>query len=101
MQAKYRVAPAGLFAFRMTQPAAATSQEPDRVSIAADGKNVPATLDAMLFKPQGQGPFPAVVAMHGCRGLWSSKNGTEFSPRHADWGRRLAALGRLRRSRRA
>ncbi|WP_236952193.1 dienelactone hydrolase family protein [Mesorhizobium sp. 131-3-5] len=77
----------------MIQPAAAADQAPDRISIPADGKNEPATLDAMLFKPQGQGPFPAVVAMHGCSGLWSSKNGAELSPRHADWGRRLAALG--------
>jgi len=93
MQAKYRVALAGLFAFWMIQPAAAADQAPDRISIPADGKNEPATLDAMLFKPQGQGPFPAVVAMHGCSGLWSSKKGAELSPRHADWGRRLAALG--------
>ncbi|MBE1707620.1 MULTISPECIES: dienelactone hydrolase family protein [Mesorhizobium] len=93
MQAKHLVALAGLFALWMSQPAAAASQEPDRVSIPAAGKNEPATLDAMLFKPQGQGPFPAVVAMHGCSGLWSSKNSAELSPRHADWGRRLAALG--------
>jgi dienelactone hydrolase len=93
MPAKYRVALAGLLAFWMVQPAAAADQAPDRISIPADGKNEPATLDAMLFKPEGQGPFPAVVAMHGCRGLWSSKKGAELSPRHADWGRRLAALG--------
>lgn len=93
MQAKHLVALAGLFAFWMAQPATAASQEPDRVSIPADGKNEPATLDAMLFKPQGQGPFPAIVAMHGCSGLWSSKNDAELSPRHADWGQRLAALG--------
>ncbi|WP_245430127.1 dienelactone hydrolase family protein [Mesorhizobium sp. WSM3859] len=37
-------------------------------------------------------PFPAVVAMHGCSGLWSSKI-IGLSPRHADLGRRLAALG--------
>ena len=23
--------------------------------------------------------------MHGCSGLWSSKNQTELSPHHADW----------------
>lgn len=67
MQAKHLVALAGLFALWMSQPAAAASQEPDRVSIPAAGKNEPATLDAMLFKPQGQGPFPAVVAMHAWR----------------------------------
>lgn len=93
MQAKHLVALAGLFALCMAQPAAAAGQTPDRVSIPGGGKNEPATLEAMFFKPQGQGPFPAIVAMHGCSGLWSSKNATQLSPRHADWGRRLAALG--------
>ena len=93
MQAKYLVALAGSFALWMAQPAAAADQTPDRISIPADGKNEPATLDAMLFKPQGPGPFPAIVAMHGCSGLWSSKNATKLSPRHADWGQRLTALG--------
>jgi dienelactone hydrolase len=31
--------------------------------------------------------------MHGCSGLWSSKDKSALSPRHADWGERLAALG--------
>ena len=28
------------------------------------------TLSAELIKPEGAGPFPAVVLMHGCNGLW-------------------------------
>lgn len=93
MQAKHLVALAGMLALWIAQPVAAAGLTPERVSIPADGDNEPATLDAMLFKPQGQGPFPAVVAMHGCSGLWSSKDGSALSPRHADWGQRLAALG--------
>jgi len=93
IQAKHCAALAGLFALWLAQPAAAADQAPDLIRIPADGKNEPATLDAMLFRPQAQGPFPAIVAMHGCSGLWSSKNKTELSPRHADWGQRLAALG--------
>lgn len=92
MHAKNLVALAGLFAFWLAQPVMAAGQEPESVSIPADGENQPGQLDARLFKPQGQGPFPAIVAMHGCSGLWSSKN-IGLSPRHADWGRRLAALG--------
>jgi dienelactone hydrolase len=72
---------------------AAPVQGPETVSIPAGGKNAPASLDARLYRPLGEGPFPAVVALHGCSGLWSSKDGKALSPRHADWGERLAALG--------
>ncbi len=93
MRTKYFLALAGLVTLWLAQPAVATDLTPDRISIPADGRNQPATLDAMLFKPQGQGPFPAIVAMHGCSGLWSAKDKTRLSPRHADWGERFAALG--------
>jgi len=93
MKAKHLVALAGLFALWAAQPVAAADQAPESASIPAGGENEPAKLDAVLFKPQGQGPFPAIVAMHGCSGLWSSKNGSALSPRHADWGQRLSALG--------
>lgn len=49
------------------------------------------TLDAVLYLPAGPGPFPAVVAMHGCNGLWR-QNG-QISLRHSDWGEQLAAAG--------
>ena len=66
---------------------------PQSVSIPAGGENSPATLDARLYRPSAGGPFPAIVALHGCSGLWSSKDKSELSPRHVDWGTRLAALG--------
>jgi dienelactone hydrolase len=92
MWTKHLVALAGLFALWTAQPATAAEPTPESVSIPADGDNQPGKLETMLFKPQGQGPFPAIVAMHGCSGLWSSKN-IGLSPRHADWGKRLSALG--------
>lgn len=49
------------------------------------------TLDAVLYVPPGPGPFPAVVAMHGCNGLWR-QNG-QLSLRHSDWGEQLASAG--------
>jgi dienelactone hydrolase len=49
-------------------------------------------LDGVLFRPAGNGPFPAVVALHGCGGLW--RDG-KLSVRHTDWGERLAADGFL------
>src|SRR5579862_9084916 len=48
-------------------------------------------LHGELFRPAGQGPFPAVVALHGCAGLGSK--GATVSPRHRDWADRLTQLG--------
>jgi len=49
------------------------------------------TLRAVLYRPDGPGPFPAVVALHGCGGL-SDKSGP-ITPRFQDWGERLMAAG--------
>ena len=54
------------------------------------------TIVAWLYRPQGNGPFPAVVGMHGCGGLL-----VHFRRLHApviettfdDWARRLQAAG--------
>lgn len=48
-------------------------------------------LQAALYMPKGTGPFPAVIAMHGCSGL-RDKTG-ELSERHRDWAERLSAQG--------
>ena len=33
------------------------------------GESGPATLDGIIYKPKGRGPFPALVLLHGCGGL--------------------------------
>lgn len=48
-------------------------------------------LDAVLYRPTGPGPFGAVVALHGCNGLWRSDG--KLSLRHSDWGEQLAQAG--------
>src|SRR5215831_39994 len=50
-----------------------------------------ATLHAVLFKPEGPGPFPAVVGLHGCNGLM--KRSGQLGARYRDWGERLSAAG--------
>ncbi len=45
------------------------------------------TIKAKLYRPAGAGPFPAIVALHGCGGPWQ--------PRDDDWGNRLAGAGFL------
>ncbi|MGL4634983.1 MAG: dienelactone hydrolase family protein [Beijerinckiaceae bacterium] len=60
----------------------------ERIEIdVADGK----PLLAMVYRPAGAGPFPAVVAMHGCGGL-NGSNGLP-SARHDDWGKVLSSKG--------
>jgi dienelactone hydrolase len=59
----------------------------DRISFPSqDGTQV----TGWLQKPDGNGPFPAVVALHGCSGLWTKG---ALNARHADWGDRLQAAG--------
>jgi dienelactone hydrolase len=48
-------------------------------------------LNGALYLPPGTGPFPAVIAMHGCGGLYN--NSGMPSARHADWGRKLSQQG--------
>ena len=49
------------------------------------------TLTARLFRPEGSGPFAAVVMLHGCGGLVSSKG--EISPRKKMWAEIFAGMG--------
>ena len=51
-------------------------------------------LDARLYKPEGDGPFPAVVGMHGCGGRDFLRRDAPYAY-VADWAQRLVALGYL------
>ncbi|SFI69618.1 Dienelactone hydrolase [Bosea sp. OK403] len=48
-------------------------------------------LTGWLAKPAGAGPFPTVVAMHGCAGLWTRSG--RMNARETDWSQRLNAAG--------
>jgi dienelactone hydrolase len=48
-------------------------------------------LTAELYRPAGTGPFPAIVAMHGCNGLYDAAGRPR--PHFADWGENLVAQG--------
>jgi dienelactone hydrolase len=45
----------------------------------------------VLFRPDGAGPFPAVIGLHGCEGL-VEKDGT-LATRYRDWAQHLTAAG--------
>ncbi len=76
------LAVAGLAAF--AKPAAGAEQH---VTIPGDG----VTLRAVVFRPAGSGPFPAVVALHGCGGL--TNRAGKLDPHYQEWGERLARAG--------
>jgi dienelactone hydrolase len=61
--------------------------DPDHVDI-PDGT---LTLHAALYRPEGAGPFPAVVALHDCGGLNHRPN-TE-AQLYAEWAKLLVADG--------
>jgi len=72
---------AATFAAEAAQPAA------QQVDISL-GSGV---LHAQLFKPDGPGPFPTVIALHGCGGL--SGPSEQIQPRYRDWAEQLLKEG--------
>lgn len=60
---------------------------PQQVEIPLDS----GTLHAQLFRPDGQGPFPTVIALHGCGGLTVQSD--QIQPRYRDWAEQLLKAG--------
>jgi dienelactone hydrolase len=48
-------------------------------------------LHAQLYKPDGDGPFPTVIALHGCGGLGGHSEPVQ--PRYRDWAELLLKAG--------
>ena len=48
-------------------------------------------LKAVLYRPEGAGPFPAVIGLHNCTGLHNAAG--DVGVRYRDWGQRLAKEG--------
>jgi dienelactone hydrolase len=66
---------------------AAPLPSPHQVDIPlADG-----ILHAQLYKPDGDGPFPIVIALHGCDGL--AGHSEPVQPRYRDWAEQLLKAG--------
>jgi dienelactone hydrolase len=63
---------------------------PSFQSIALISRNAE-EIKGYLFRPQGNGPFPAIIALHGCSGLFL-KSG-EMNSRDLEWGKRLSENG--------
>jgi len=69
--------------------AAAASAEVAHVAveIPRDG----GVLKSILFKPEGAGPFPTVVALHACGGLFTRSSA--IATRYRDWAEHLVKAG--------
>ena len=66
---------------------AASSALSDQVDIPSSN----GVLHAQLFKPAGSGPFPVVIALHGCGGLGAGSE--QVAPRYRDWAEQLVKTG--------
>jgi dienelactone hydrolase len=73
------------------------------VAFAADAAPLPAPhqvdiplgsgiLHAQLYKPEGNGPFPVVIALHGCGGL--AGHSEPVQPRYREWAEQLLKEGK-------
>src|SRR5207237_361915 len=51
----------------------------------------PTTVNGYLYKPEGPGPFPAVVGLHGCGGLMDTEG--KIQALYGAWGAILSKEG--------
>ena len=58
----------------------------------ADIAGAPTVIAGRLYRPEGAGPFPAVVGLHGCAGMLT-RDGASVSPTYAAWAEHLQANG--------
>jgi dienelactone hydrolase len=79
--------PALFLTLMMSAAHAAPAPAPAQVEIPLSS----GVLHAQLFKPEGEGPFPTVIALHGCGGLGSHSDSVQ--PRYRDWAERLLKAG--------
>jgi dienelactone hydrolase len=74
-------------AFAVLAEGATATGGPESVEIPADG----VTLKAALYRPEGSGPFPVVVGLHACGGLYSPAGAVGL--RYRDWAQHLLRAG--------
>ena len=70
----------------------AADAAPTPVPHPVDIPSASGVLHAQLYKPDGDGPFPVVIALHGCGGL--SGHSEPVQPRYRDWAEQLLKGGK-------
>jgi len=76
-----------IFVAAASAASATALASPDQVEIPSKG----GTLRAELYKPDGVGPFPTVIGLHGCAGL--SDHSDPVLPRYRAWAEQLVKNG--------
>ncbi len=73
------------------------AQAQEKVSFASTDTDLkggtPTNITGYLYKPDGPGPFPAVIGLHGCNGLVDQDG--KVIPLYGAWGERLSKAGYL------
>jgi dienelactone hydrolase len=72
--------------------ATASFAEPLPAPVAVEIPSGDYVLHAQLYRPGGAGPFPTVIALHGCGGL--SGRSDPVLPRYRDWAEELVKGGK-------
>ena len=76
--------------FASASAAGRLNTDPQQVTfVNAQGIN----LKGWLFKPEGQGPYPAVVLMPGCMGAYAPGDAQEIDSTYLEWSERLVDAG--------
>jgi dienelactone hydrolase len=74
-----------------------SAQAQEKVSFASTDADLSAgsasTITGYLYRPEGAGPFPAVIGMHGCNGLVDHQG--KVFPLYGTWGEILSKEGYL------
>jgi dienelactone hydrolase len=82
-----RLTPSLLLAAILFTAPAWGATEPERIEI----PNGASPLKAALYRPAGNGPFPTVIGLHNCSGLYNRTGA--MGARYRDWGQRLSQGG--------
>jgi len=72
---------------------AAAQQAVTFPSAGDNGSAPPTTLTGYLFRPAGNGPFPAIVFAHGCYGMFARGGAGEFLSRDMFWATTMSRQG--------
>src|SRR6266566_8167916 len=90
IQSLMRLLPAPAFLMLFAVPSvahAASLPAPRQIEIPYQG----GTLHAQLYQPDGDGPFPTMIALHACGGL--AGHSEAVLPRYRDWAEQLLKTG--------
>lgn len=85
---RFHVKRGGALLFALASVATLAGAQGEAVTFPGDGVE----LAGRLYRPTGDGPFPAIVLMHGCSGMWR-RDGREPTPAYDFWAEHWRGRG--------